>query len=82
MSSADACVSCSIGGKVAQDTEPHGYEYCLSRAIECEQSAKEAGDARNKAIFLDLATRWRALAEDSKSGSSRSVGRGEQPSPE
>jgi hypothetical protein len=44
---------------------PHSSEYCLYRAIECEQNAEKAADAKNRAIYLDLASRWRLLATES-----------------
>jgi hypothetical protein len=55
----------SIGEKMVERPSPHNSEYCLSRAIECEQNAKQTVNAKNKAIFLDLAIRWRLLARES-----------------
>jgi hypothetical protein len=39
-------------------------EYCLERAVECARMAEQSAFQENKAIFLDLAERWRALAHD------------------
>jgi hypothetical protein len=32
---------------------------CIARAVECERRAKTAIGAENKALFLELAQRWR-----------------------
>ena len=53
---------------------PHGSEYCLYRAIECERNAEQAVDAENRAIFLDLASRWRLLASETGEPSFQPVG--------
>ena len=55
---------------MATRSSPHTIEYCLARAAECDQKAKEAVDPKNRAVFLDLATRWRTLALESKDGAS------------
>jgi hypothetical protein len=36
---------------------------CLQRATECELQAARAGDPIAKQSFLDLAARWRRIAE-------------------
>jgi hypothetical protein len=56
--------------KVATQASPHTTEYSLTRAAECDQKAEEAIDPKNRAIFLDLAIRWRNLALESKDGAS------------
>jgi hypothetical protein len=55
---------------VATQSSPHTAEYCLYRAVECDQSAEQCIDPQNKAIFLDLAKRWRTLALESPDGAS------------
>lgn len=40
-------------------------EYCWARVKESERMAEEVRDPRNKAIFRELAKRWRRLAEES-----------------
>jgi len=54
---------------------PHPPEYCIDRALECERSAEAAVDAGNKAIFIDLARRWRMLAADADDESFALVGK-------
>lgn len=49
-------------------------EYCRARVEESERMAAKAQDPRNKAIFYDLANRWRRLAEESKTDALKPVG--------
>jgi hypothetical protein len=55
---------------VDTQSAPHTAEYCLARAFECDQKAEQTMDPKNKAIFFDLANRWRTLAQESKDGTS------------
>ena len=41
----------------------HSKEYCLERAAVCERLAEQAISDENRRILLELAARWRALAE-------------------
>jgi hypothetical protein len=54
---------------LASKTPPHTPEHCIARAEECERMAEAAINAENKAIFLDLAQRWRKLAGEAESES-------------
>jgi hypothetical protein len=63
-----------IGEKMVERPSPHNSEYCLYRAIECEQQAEQAVDAKNRAIYLDLASRWRLLASETGESSFQPVG--------
>jgi hypothetical protein len=45
------------------DNIPHSRAYYLERAAECERLAKAAITEGNRKILLDLAARWRSLAE-------------------
>jgi hypothetical protein len=56
--------------KVATQSSPHTAEYCLKRAAECDQHAEDCIAPQNKAIFLDLAKRWRTLAQERQDGAS------------
>jgi hypothetical protein len=56
--------------KVANQSAPHTAEYCLYRAVECDQKAEECANPKNKQIFFDLAIRWRELAQQSGDGKS------------
>jgi len=56
--------------KVASQSPPHTTEYCLARAVECDLKAEQCVHPDSKAIFLDLAKRWRDLARDSHDGTS------------
>lgn len=63
---------------------PHTSEYCLARAQQCEEQAEKTRSDANKALLLELAKRWRALAVESEQASfhhriGRRIGR---PSPE
>jgi hypothetical protein len=51
---------------MTEDQYPHTAEYCLARAVRCEELAAKTTFEANKAIFLDMAKRWRSLAEESK----------------
>jgi hypothetical protein len=42
----------------------------LARAVECDQKAEQTVYSKNKGIFLDLAKRWRDLAQESQDGTS------------
>lgn len=44
--------------------DPQSREHCLAQAAECERLAKQAATDENKQIFLELANRWRKLADD------------------
>ena len=54
---------------MASNPHPHPPEYCIARAEECERLAEQAVSPENKAIFLDLAQRWRKIAGEAESGS-------------
>ena len=56
--------------KVAAQSSPHTAEYCLARAVECDEKAERCKDQKNKTIFFDLARRWRSLARESQDGAS------------
>lgn len=47
------------------DNIPHTNAYYLERAVECERLANAAIIEVNRKILLDLAARWRSLAEGS-----------------
>lgn len=49
-------------------------DYCRARAEDSERMAAEAQDPTNKAIFRDLADRWRRLAEESGGVALKPVG--------
>lgn len=49
-------------------------EYCWARVEESERMAAEAIDPKRKAVFEELASRWRRLAEESKGGALKPVG--------
>jgi hypothetical protein len=51
---------------MTEDQSPHTVEYCLARAVQCEELASNTKFAANKAILLDMAKRWRSLAAESK----------------
>jgi hypothetical protein len=57
-----------------QEAVSQSTDYCLARAEESERMAAEATDEKNKAIFLDLANRWRLLAEEGDSDALKPVG--------
>ena len=42
---------------------PHNVEECLRSATDCAERAERAVDPIAKQSFIDLATRWRAIAE-------------------
>jgi hypothetical protein len=50
---------------VAEKETPHTSEYCLARAVQCEKMAETVFLPSNKAVLLDIAKRWRALAAES-----------------
>jgi hypothetical protein len=50
---------------VAIDETLHTTEYCLARAVQCEEMAEKTEFAPSKAIFLDMAKRWRASSAES-----------------
>lgn len=64
---------CSRDGAV-QDDSVKSAEYCWARAEDSELMAVKAKDPQNKAIFYDLATRWRRLAEESKGDALMPIG--------
>ena len=55
-------------------TSDRTKEYCLARAAERERMAEETQFSANKAIFRDLARRWRTLGADSETCSFQRVG--------
>ena len=57
-----------------QDDSVKSADYCWARVEESERMAAKAKDPQNKAIFSDLADRWRRLAEESKSDALRPIG--------
>lgn len=63
-----------------QEAVPDLVEYCLARAEESERMAAEAADEKNKAIFHDLANRWRRLATEGKTDALKPVGERRRPS--
>jgi hypothetical protein len=46
-----------------QSKPRHSKEHCLERAAACERLAEQAVGDENRTILLELAARWRALAE-------------------
>ncbi len=56
------------------DDTLHSAEYCLARVEESERMAAQVEDPKNKAIFLDLANRWRRLAKESKGDGLKPIG--------
>jgi len=59
---------------VPDEKSPHASEYCLARAVQCEELAEQTSFAANKAILLDIAKRWRALAAEGERASFRQTG--------
>jgi hypothetical protein len=57
-----------------EDDTVKSAEYCWARVEESERMAAEAIDPKRKALFEELATRWRRLGEESKSGALKRVG--------
>jgi hypothetical protein len=57
-----------------QDDTVKSADYCRARVEESERMAAKAKDPQNKAIFDDLANRWRRLAEESKSDALKPIG--------
>jgi hypothetical protein len=57
-----------------QDDSIKSADYCLARVAESERMAAKAADPQNKAIFRDLASRWRRLAEESKGDALKPLG--------
>jgi hypothetical protein len=57
-----------------QDDSVKSAEYCRARVEDSERMAAEATDPRNKAIFQELANRWRRLAEESDGAAFKPVG--------
>jgi len=57
-----------------QDDSVKSTDYCWARVEESERMAAKACDPQNKAIFFDLAARWRRLAEESKSDAFKPIG--------
>lgn len=57
-----------------QDDSVKSAEYCRARAQDSELMAVKANDPQNKAIFHDLANRWRRLAEESKGDALKPIG--------
>ena len=53
------------GPVVAIDETLYTTEYCLARAVQCEEMAEKTEFAPSKAIFLDMAKRWRASSAES-----------------
>jgi hypothetical protein len=53
---------------------PLSSEYCLAHAVKCEEMAEQPAFAANKAILLDSAKRWRALATETEEPSFRRLG--------
>lgn len=45
---------------------PHTSEYCLARAVQCEEMAEQTTLSPNKTILLDIAKHSRALAAERK----------------
>ena len=60
---------------VPDEKSPHTSEYCLARAVQCEELAEQTAFVGNKAILLNIAKRWRALAAESERASFQRVGR-------
>jgi hypothetical protein len=56
------------------DDSVKSADYCWARVEESERMAAKAQDPQNKAIFSDLANRWRRLAAESKSDALKPVG--------
>lgn len=54
---------------------PLSSETCLARAMQCEELAEQTTIAVTKAILLDIAKHWRALAAESERPSFRPIGR-------
>jgi hypothetical protein len=50
----------------SNSTPPRSRADYLERAAECERLAEAATTAENRKILLDLAARWRSLAERSE----------------
>jgi hypothetical protein len=46
-------------------------EVCLKQAAACEQAARRASDDDLRAMYLDLARQWRAMAEQAEEIESR-----------
>lgn len=61
---------------MADGKSPHTPEYCLARAVQCEELAQQTKIPATKATFLDIAKRWRTLAAESERPLVRLVGRG------
>ena len=59
---------------MAYEKSPLSTEYCLARAVQCEDMVEQTAIAASKAIFLDNAKRWRALATEIEELSFRRVG--------
>jgi hypothetical protein len=60
---------------VAEEKSLFSSEYCFGRAMQCEEMAEQTAIPASKAILLDLAKRWRALAAETEQPSFRRVGR-------
>jgi hypothetical protein len=60
---------------VADEKSPLSSETCLARAAQCEEMAEQTAIPVSKAILLDIAKRWRALATETEQPSFRRVGR-------
>jgi hypothetical protein len=65
---------------MTQQAVPDSVEYCLARAEESERMAAEAVDEKNKAIYRDLASRWRQLATEGETDALKPVGQRRRPS--
>ena len=57
-----------------QDDTVKSAEYCWARVEESERMAAAASDPENKAIFSELANRWRRLAQESGSAAFKPIG--------
>jgi hypothetical protein len=57
-----------------QDDSAKSAEYCWARAEDSDRMAVQAKDPQNRAIFHDLASRWRRLAVESKGDAFKLVG--------
>jgi hypothetical protein len=60
---------------VADEKLSLSFEYCLARAVQCEEMAEKTTIPATKAIFFDVAKRWRTLAAETEQPSFHSVGR-------
>jgi hypothetical protein len=59
---------------VAENRFSHNAQYCLARAVQCEELAAKTPWSASREVFLDMAKRWRELAAESEQPSFRPVG--------